>query len=332
MQWYVLRRSRPLTKTLTGTYFKAHSGLATLIQFQTHVSPSTFTSGGHGVVRPRTSPAPNTTQRLQTCSAYLRQNSLRPKREWTSPPPGNVLSRGQAASSCAQRKVFLSGLRNLAGWATGTTRLAAPPGPDRTVTRAFYCTSVKHFSAPLRPLSIPHHSAEEPKPTHILDCITVLVKTFYCLTLTVHLLQSNTDRILILALNSTPNLKRAVVQINKMSSVVLTRTETQNHTHTPSEGLNPGLSAAGRIGRLHRSADIDSVNTISVDWHECERGRLLRGRLRPHSTAAWNFSGYRNIIKKYIWTNKKIWLIPHAAAYSEKLKRKYAVSIFIRVN
>lgn len=167
MQWYVLCRGRPLTKTLTATYFKAYSSLATQIQFQTHISPSTFTSGGHWVVRPCTSPAPNTTQRLQTCSAYLRQNSLQPKREWTSPPPGNVLSWGQAASSCAQRKVFLSGLRNLACWATGTTRLAVPPGPDRMVTWALYCTSVKHFSAPLWPLSIPQHSAEGLKPTHI---------------------------------------------------------------------------------------------------------------------------------------------------------------------
>lgn len=116
MQWFVLSRSQPLSKTLTDTYFKAHSRLTTLIQFQTHISPSIFASGGHGVVRPCTSPAPNTTQRLQTCSAYLRQNSIQPKREWTSPPPGNVLSRGQAASSCARRKVFLSGLRNLAGW------------------------------------------------------------------------------------------------------------------------------------------------------------------------------------------------------------------------
>lgn len=97
------------------------------------------------------------------------------------PPPGNVLSRGQATSSCAQRKVFLSGLRNLAGWATGTSRLAAPPGPDMTVTRAFYCTSVKHFSAPLRPLSIPHHSAEGLQPTHMQHCITILMKTFHCL-------------------------------------------------------------------------------------------------------------------------------------------------------
>ncbi|KAI9543803.1 hypothetical protein NQZ68_008851 [Dissostichus eleginoides] len=38
---------------------------------------------------------------------------------------GHFLSRGQAVSFCAQRKVFLSGLRNLAGWAICTTRLAA---------------------------------------------------------------------------------------------------------------------------------------------------------------------------------------------------------------
>lgn len=136
------------------SYFKDLFSLAALIQFQSHISHSAFTSGA---MRPSTSPAPNTTQRLQTCSAYLRQN-----RECTYPPPGNVLSWGQAASSCAQRKVFLSGLRNLAGWATGTSWLAARPGPERRVTWAFYCTSVKHFSAPLQPLSVPHCSAESP--------------------------------------------------------------------------------------------------------------------------------------------------------------------------
>ncbi|KAG7232421.1 hypothetical protein INR49_008884, partial [Caranx melampygus] len=45
---------------------------------------------------------------------------------------GMVLSRGQAASSRAQRKVFLSGLRNLADWATSTSQLATPLSPDRT--------------------------------------------------------------------------------------------------------------------------------------------------------------------------------------------------------
>lgn len=160
-------------KALTGTCFKAHSSLATLIQFRTHISHSTSTSGRHGVVHPRTSPALNTILRLQMCSVYLRQNSLEPKREWTASPQGNVLSPGQAASSSAQRKVFLSRLRNLAGWAN--RHLLA----DRTVTWAFYCTSVKHFSATLRPLSMAYRSAEGLKPTHVQGSVTVLVKSLY---------------------------------------------------------------------------------------------------------------------------------------------------------
>ena len=99
-----------------------------------------------------------------------------------SPPLGNVLSWGQAAKLlCPEKGAFVWALENLAGLAAGTSQLAAPPGPDRTVTRAFYYTSVKQFSAPLRPLSIPHRSAEGLKPTHIQVCITALVKTFRCL-------------------------------------------------------------------------------------------------------------------------------------------------------
>ncbi len=103
-------------------------------------------------------------------------------------------------------------------------------------------------------------------------------------------------------------------------------------THMPSEGLNPGLSAAGRIGRLHCSADIDSVNTICVDWHKCERGRLLRGRLHIHSTAAWNFSGYRNIIKKFVWTNKKIWLLHQKRALSPIFHMWQPIQRWLREN
>lgn len=93
------------------------------------------------------------------------------------------------------------------------------------------------------------------------------------------------------------------------------------HRHTPSEGVNP---TTGCIGWPLGSTDIDSVNTISTDWHESERGRLLRGRLHQHSTAAWNFSGYRNIINTSEQI-KKIWLftpgkrtfsnIPHVVAF-----------------
>lgn len=108
MKWYGFYRSRPLTKTLTGTNFKAHPSLATLIQFQTHISRFTFTSGGHGVVRPRTSPAPNTTQRLQTCSAYLRQNSLWPKREWTSTSTRECFEPGPSHQLlCPEKGVFV---------------------------------------------------------------------------------------------------------------------------------------------------------------------------------------------------------------------------------
>lgn len=77
-------------------------------------------------------------QRLQTHPVYPRQNRLQQKCEYPS-LLWNVLSWGQATqhAPCAQRKVVLSGLKIQAGWATGTTRVAVPPSPDRLVTLSF---------------------------------------------------------------------------------------------------------------------------------------------------------------------------------------------------
>lgn len=77
-------------------------------------------------------------QRLQTHPVYPRQNRLQQKCEYPS-LLWNVLSRGQATqhAPCAQRKVVLSGLKIQVGWATGTTRVAVPPGSVRLVTRSF---------------------------------------------------------------------------------------------------------------------------------------------------------------------------------------------------
>lgn len=74
----------------------------------------------------------------------------------------HFLTGGKATSSCAQRKVFLSGVEPGGHWAL----LAAFPIPDRTVTLNFYCVGVKHFSAPLWPLSVPDHFVQGLQPTH----------------------------------------------------------------------------------------------------------------------------------------------------------------------
>lgn len=117
-------------------------------------------------------------QRLQTHPAYPRQNRLQQKCEYPF-LLWNVLSRGQATqhAPCAQRKVVLSGLKIHAGWATGTIRVAVPPGAVRPVTRSFLLlffffsslhTRVKRCSAPSRPLSVPHPSADGKEPgTHL---------------------------------------------------------------------------------------------------------------------------------------------------------------------
>lgn len=79
------------------------------------------------------------TRRLQTHPVYPRHNRLRQKCEYPS-LLWNVLSWGQATQHApsAQRKVVLSGLKIQAGWASGTTRVAVPPGPVGLETRSIF--------------------------------------------------------------------------------------------------------------------------------------------------------------------------------------------------
>lgn len=79
-------------------------------------------------------------QRVQTHPVQPRHNRLRQKCEYPS-LLWNVLSRGQATqhAPCAQRKMVFPGLRIEAGWATGTTRVAVPPGPRQARNSIHFC-------------------------------------------------------------------------------------------------------------------------------------------------------------------------------------------------